>query len=274
MACRLTKRVFLYFIAMCCVSSTIGILVLNAKLLGYDASTSESIWSMYSNEVCSRDEKTEHIPIYFLVGRDVICSSIGSTSYHNAEMFFWFRIQWDIIDTFAMVATMFLIFAGITTQLSPIHFRVQLNQNKDDGAAILAFYASQMRELDKILYFASAVLVAGIVHLKVLLSWPLPFVVETSRSKYSDIVLSFVSIEGIFFAMIIAAGFLPLVYGLRLKVDRVVDVSTDQTARNAREKWLEERGWKFGSSQRLIQIASIVAPFFAGPAAQLLGGIT
>jgi hypothetical protein len=268
---RLQLRISTKFVAICSILSIVLAIIINWKLAEFALSSDEVTYLSDAEKICSRESGKGVIPIYFLVGKNVICQTIASGDYYDASLFFWFRVQWNLIDAFAAATTIFLIGVGISTQISPKYFKPQYNTSNSDQ--LVSFYAKQKLELDYVLYMSSAVLVIGIVHLKNLLSWPIPFVVEDSRQDYINIVTAFVSIEGVFFAMIIAAGFLPLMYGLRQRVEHVLDTSADAEAHGASEKWLEDRGWRIGSSQRLFQVASVVAPFFAGPAAQLLTGL-
>jgi len=119
---------------------------------------------------------------------------------------------------------------------------------------------------------AAALLVSGILHMAGWLRWSTAMVSDDAmRVGLDHVTLSVTLFWGMTFSLMIAAAYLPATTLLREQAFRL----HGREGRDSDpEKWLKEQGFKLSLGGQLPQIAVMLAPALASPAASLLGSLT
>ena len=133
---------------------------------------------------------------------------------------------------------------------------------------------SRTRRLRETLNASAALLVSGILHMGAWLRWSAALVDgKTARESIEHLTLSVTLFWGMAFTLMIVAAFVPATLILRERALHLYRQTAGEPGGDL-EKWLGEQGFKFSVGDQLPQIAVMLAPLLAGPAASLFGAVT
>jgi hypothetical protein len=168
----------------------------------------------------------------------------------------------SIVNTLAVVAPVCALVAcsGIV---------VSDRESRED----LADLRLRTRSLRETVNAAGALLVTGILHMGAWLRWSAALVPEKSaREGIEQFVLAVTVFWGLTFSLMIVVAFLPSMMILRSRALAWHFASPDHRDEDP-EKWLTRHGLKFSMGGQLPQVAVILAPLLAGPAASLFNSV-
>jgi hypothetical protein len=117
---------------------------------------------------------------------------------------------------------------------------------------------------------SAALLVAGILHMNTWLRWPAVFATdEIAREGIEQFALAVSVFWGMTFSLMIVAAFVPATLLLR---ESALDLHASVAGADPDpDHWLAGHGFKLSMGEQLRQVAIILAPLLAGPAASLFG---
>lgn len=158
------------------------------------------------------------------------------------------------INFSGIFAVFFTIAAGCCITKQPLTTIAQINQ--------------QFQLLKDLVKGASAVMVAGIIHMQLWLSWPLnltPSLANTAELK--NIISTIILFWGISFSLTIAALYLPIAAHFRNTANILYD------SNNPNEDWRQNNPLFQSSSSQITQIVTILGPMLVGTIGPALSGI-
>jgi hypothetical protein len=142
---------------------------------------------------------------------------------------------------------------------------------RTDRLETVADMRFRIRRLRETLNASAALLVSGILHMNTWLSWSAALVEnQPVREAIELLTLSVTVYWGMAFTLMIVAGFVPAMMLLRARAVGLYRQTSGEQAGDT-EQWLTEQGFKFSVGGQLPQVAVMLAPLLAGPAASLFG---
>lgn len=165
----------------------------------------------------------------------------------------------SLVNVLAVVAPVGALVAFVATVTPP-----------PEGKETIIDLRSRNRRLRETMNASAALLVTGILHMNTWLRWPAVFASDaTARDGIEQFALAVSVFWGLTFSLMIMAAFLPATLLLRDRALRLQGEAPDAGADP--EEWLAGHGFKLSMGEQLRQVAVILAPLFAGPAASLFG---
>jgi hypothetical protein len=133
--------------------------------------------------------------------------------------------------------------------------------------------STSMKSLRFILYVGTCLLVAAVLLKKSLYQWSLAFASRDEQlAKVGEAFLSsFLSVEGGFYTLMLAAMYLPAAYVLYKRAWTLKNLPEEETKK---EEMLKEHGMTFSLTESLPRILAILGPLLAGPIGDLLKGVS
>lgn len=141
-----------------------------------------------------------------------------------------------------------------------------------DRAETLGELRGRIRKLRVTLNASAALLVSGVLHMNTWLNWSAALVEDkTAREGIELVTLAVTLYWGMTFTLMIVSAFTPAMILLR---DRALRLHrAEPGAKDDAEQWLVQQGFKFSVGHQLPQVAVMLTPLLAGPAASLFGAL-
>nr|WP_305906411.1 hypothetical protein [Methylomarinum sp. Ch1-1]MDP4519092.1 hypothetical protein [Methylomarinum sp. Ch1-1] len=119
--------------------------------------------------------------------------------------------------------------------------------------------------LKKLTEFASAVMIIGIIHMQLWLSWPLNLIPSHNDIKpLKEIIMAVIQYWGISYTLTIAALYIPSSAYLRNRALAIHDQLTVADKPKALPSWLIDTQGVQSIAEKIPQLASILAPMVVG----------
>ncbi|HEX5544008.1 MAG TPA: hypothetical protein VFX10_00860, partial [Nitrospira sp.] len=166
-----------------------------------------------------------------------------------------------IINVQAMVVPVVALLAACSTLASPVT-GVQPDP---------AFWSLQMRRLKEVLSAASAILVAGVLHMGAWLRWPAALVADTkAHEALLGVALAITLFWGVTFTLMLVSTYLPAALLLARRAQALLLESPSQPSAPDPEQWLKDHGLFLSLQDHLPQFGLMLAPLLASPLSSLL----
>ncbi|MGH7257247.1 MAG: hypothetical protein ACREIM_02645 [Nitrospiraceae bacterium] len=133
------------------------------------------------------------------------------------------------------------------------------------------FLATQMRQLNEVLYGGSAILVSGILHMGAWLRWPASLVPDKgSQEAVLGAALSITIFWGTTFTLMLIVTYLPAAIHLAKRAHDLL--ASDAYAKRFPDPdaWLKEHGLRLSLEEHILQFGVLLAPVLAGPLGSFL----
>lgn len=168
----------------------------------------------------------------------------------------------DIINLFAFVIAPLTIMTGCSI----------MQESVDPEIPELHALRLRSRHLKDLLTGASAIMVTGIIFMKVWLGWPLSFVTDTAlQGHLEEITASIAQYWGITYTLTIVALYLPPAITLSNQARAVIITGDDAELKKNPEKWLSENKLLPSPTAQLPQLIATIAPMLVGSFASGIG---
>jgi len=116
---------------------------------------------------------------------------------------------------------------------------------------------------------ASAIMVVGIIHMQLWLSWPLSLTPELANlNNLKDVIATLIQYWGIFFTLTIAALYLPIAAHLRSKAYKFINEPDSLDNNNNSNQALYQ-----SATSKLPQIAALLSPMLVGSVSPALASV-
>lgn len=133
------------------------------------------------------------------------------------------------------------------------------------------FCALQMNRLKEVLGAASAILVAGVLHMGAWLRWPAALVADTkAHEALLGAALAITLFWGVTFTLMLVSTYLPAAILLARRAQRLLLESPSPQFTTNPEQWLKEHGLFLSLQDHLPQFGLMLAPLLASPLSSLL----
>lgn len=167
----------------------------------------------------------------------------------------------SIVNVQAMVVPVVALLAACSTLASPVS-GVQPDP---------AFWSLQMRRLKEVLSAASAILVAGVLHMGAWLRWPAALVADIkAHEALLGAALAITLFWGVTFTLMLVSTYLPAALLLARRAQALLLESPLQPAAPDPEQWLKDHGLFLSLQDHLPQFGLMLAPLLASPLSSLL----
>lgn len=134
------------------------------------------------------------------------------------------------------------------------------------AATEISILNKQFQLLKDLIKGASAVMIAGIIHMQLWLSWPLSLTPDLAKTaELKDIISTIILFWGVSFSLTIAALYLPIAAHLRNKANSFYDANSQSEQQNS--------PLFQSSSAQITQIVTILGPMLVGTIGPALSGI-
>ncbi len=161
----------------------------------------------------------------------------------------------NVINFVAINVTPFGIVAGCCI----------MQKSPDDSMTKLDLLRYQSRHLKDLLLGGSAVMVIGLVHMKLWLNWPLSFIVAVElRSQLEIITLTICQYWGVIYTLIMAALYMPAAIFLSEEARIVIMQGNDEEMKKNPGLWLSENKMLISPTGQLPQLVTILTPMLVG----------
>lgn len=188
---------------------------------------------------------------------------VESGVYTNQQVF---HIQntLNVVNLIAILVTPYGIMTGCCI----------MQQSPDPALSELDFLHTQSKHLKDLLIGGSAVMVIGLIHMKLWLSWPLCFVTDDELLKHLDaITLTISQYWGVTYTLIIAALYMPAAIYLSEKARNLIILGDNEELKKNPEKWLIENKMLVSPTAQLPQLVTILSPMLVGSFGSTLGNL-
>ena len=133
------------------------------------------------------------------------------------------------------------------------------------------FYALQMKRLKEVLTAASAILVAGILHMGAWLRWPAALVAERqAQDAILGAALAITLFWGVTFTLMLVSTYLPAAILLARRAQALLQERPAKQSASESEQWLKEHGLFLSLQDHFPQFGLMLAPLLASPLSSLL----
>jgi hypothetical protein len=128
------------------------------------------------------------------------------------------------------------------------------------------YFLNRSTQLKELMTLSSAVMVIGIIHMQLWLSWPLSLVPQSKEiTQLSAIILVICQYWGVFYSLVIASLYYPSANYLSQQAKIALLQSDNQTLRENPSTWLTENNMQLSlTSSSFSQIIIVIAPMLAG----------
>jgi hypothetical protein len=149
---------------------------------------------------------------------------------------------------------------GITAGCCIMH-HIPFTQRKEPE-----YFLNRSTQLKELMTLSSAVMVIGIIHMQLWLSWPLSLVPQSKEiTQLSAIILVICQYWGVFYSLVIASLYYPSANYLSQQAKIALLQSDNQTLRENPSTWLTENNMQLSlTSSSFSQIIIVIAPMLAG----------
>lgn len=133
------------------------------------------------------------------------------------------------------------------------------------------FCALQMRRLKEVLTAASAILVAGILHMGAWLRWPAALVAEPSaQGAILGAALAITLFWGVTFTLMLVSTYLPAALILARRAQALLQEPSSTQPIPEPDQWLKDHGLFLSLQDHFPQFGLMLAPLLASPLSSLL----
>ncbi len=165
------------------------------------------------------------------------------------------------------------VLAAVTPMLLLLATCAVLEPDGLDGQPALRVLQDRMRRLKRLLNFASALLVAGMLNMSLWLRWPGALTADGGAASVpvTDAVTFF---WGTVFTLVIISLYVPASMRLNRRATALLERYPEAkgSARDTAE-WLERHGLSLTPTQQLPQVMAMLAPMLVGSAGSTLAGM-
>jgi hypothetical protein len=133
------------------------------------------------------------------------------------------------------------------------------------------FYALQMRRLKEVLAAASAILVAGVLHMGAWLRWPAALIADKdAHEAVLGTALAITLFWGVTFTLMLVSTYLPAALLLANRAQALLQESSSNQSGPEPEQWLKDHGLFLSLQDHFPQFGLMLAPLLASPLSSLL----
>jgi hypothetical protein len=166
-----------------------------------------------------------------------------------------------IINVQALVVPVVALLAACSTLAPPIA------GNRPEPE----FWALQMKRLKDVLNAASAILVAGVLHMGAWLRWPAALVYDPkAHEAMLGAALAITLFWGVTFTLMLVSTYLPAAILLAKRTQALLGESPFKESIAAQEQWLKDHGLFLSLQEHLPQFGLMLAPLLASPLSSML----
>ncbi|MCS6898089.1 MAG: hypothetical protein NZM29_08965, partial [Nitrospira sp.] len=133
------------------------------------------------------------------------------------------------------------------------------------------FWATQMKRLNEVLGAASAILVAGILHMGAWLRWPAALIAD--KSAHEAVLGASMAITlfwGVTFTLMLISTYLPAAFILAKRAQALLQADPDTQSPSSQEAWLKQHGLFLSLHDHVPQVGLMLAPLLASPLSSFL----
>ena len=190
--------------------------------------------------------------------------SLAASGLFSADELLNIETVLNTINIIAIVVPVFAILSGCCIlQKKPTQPGSQLN-----------YLLRQSGRLKNFITGASAIMVIGIIHMKLWLNWPLSFVADPSVVKqFETIIDAIIQYWGVAYTITIAALYLPAETYLSQQAEAEIMSGNDHEIKKDPAKWLKDNQMMLSPLAQLPQIVAVIAPMLVGSFASTLSGM-
>lgn len=209
--------------------------------------------------------------IWSLDETDALYRAVFSFSYDNLRQAGPQRISEDLLR-YAMVVVsivnvQFVVVPVVTLLAACSTLAPPITGNRPDPE----FCAVQMKRLKEVLTAASAILVAGILHMGAWLRWPAALVADkNAHEAMLGAALAITLFWGVTFTLMLVSAYLPAALLLAKRAQALLQDSPSPQSVPVPEEWLKEHGLFLSLQDHLPQFGLMLAPLLASPLSSLL----
>lgn len=173
------------------------------------------------------------------------------------------------LDTLNLTALLIVPF-GIVTGCCIMH-KIPCTSLKSP-----TYFLNRSRQLNELIALSSAVMVTGVIHMQLWLSWPISLVPTSDKiTQLSSIIFITSQYWGIFYSLIIASFYFPSADYLNHHAKLALLQSDDNELKQNPSAWLKENNMQLSlSSSSLSQIITVIAPMLVGSLGSVLSQLT
>ncbi len=133
------------------------------------------------------------------------------------------------------------------------------------------FYALQMRRLKDVLAAASAILVAGVLHMGAWLRWPAALIADKdAHEAVLGTALAITLFWGVTFTLMLVSTYLPAALVLAKRAADLLQETSAQRSVPEPQAWLKDNGLFLSLQDHFPQFGLMLAPLLASPLSALL----
>lgn len=167
----------------------------------------------------------------------------------------------SLVNVQAVMVPMVVLLAACSTLARPIP-----GQGLDPE-----FYALQMKRLKEVLSAASAILVAGVLHMGAWLRWPAALVAgKDAQEAVLGAALAITLFWGVTFTLMLVSTYLPAALILARRAQALLQESPPNQSVPEPEQWLKDHGLFLSLQDHFPQFGLMLAPLLASPLSSLL----
>jgi hypothetical protein len=167
----------------------------------------------------------------------------------------------SIVNVQALVVPVVALLAACSTLAPPI----------TDARPTPDFCAAQMKRLKEVLGAASAILVAGVLHMGAWLRWPAALIADqAAHEAVLGTALAITLFWGVTFTLMLVSTYLPAALILARRAQALLQESSPQQSVPEPEEWLKDHGLFLSLQDHFPQFGLMLAPLLASPLSSLL----
>lgn len=173
-----------------------------------------------------------------------------------------------IILSFINILAVLIPYLGIITGCGVMRYQQSYTESRLDNLLVKSKYIKEL------LIAGSVVMVIGIAHMQLWLSWPISLIQDSSLAEQIDAILLTVSqYWGVIYTLAMTALYLPIAFSLSEQARMVIQTSSDEDIKKHPDRWLEENKMLVSPSGQLPQLIAVIAPMLVGSFGSALGNI-
>jgi hypothetical protein len=167
----------------------------------------------------------------------------------------------SIVNVQALVVPVVALLAACSTLAPP------MNGHRSDPE----FWALQMKRLKEVLTAASAILVAGVLHMGAWLRWPAALIADKdAHEAVLGTALAITLFWGVTFTLMLVSAYLPAAILLAKRAEALLLDRSSTAGSPEPEQWLKDHGLFLSLQDHFPQFGFILAPLLASPLSSLL----
>lgn len=187
------------------------------------------------------------------------CTLYGSQQLNTIKVFIFG------INVLSAIAPVLILLGGCSVFAS----------EKDIADESVTALKNKMVQLKMCVNGASALMVAGVLHMFTWLRWPGFLITDTVLSSHSlDLAEKIAVYWGTTFSLLIAALYISGVSYLSGRTAALLEVHPEVCEGEKTEEWLRKQGLSFSPLQQIPQILAVFAPILTGPIGSTLTSMT